>query len=136
MTATQTPSDEYLDYFKGEGYVPQADNEGNILFKREGLTYILFTDHKDPNYFRLVCPIIWQISTEEQRVKANQVISLVNLNVKAVKLFMVENSVSASSESFLVYAEDYKPVLPRSLAALAFAVQTFASLMNSQTVTA
>ena len=131
MTASPTQSETYSEHLKSEGYVPQADNEGNILFKREGLTYILFASHNDPNYFRLVCPIVWQVETDEQRAKANQVISAVNLNIKAVKLFMVENSVSASSESFLANEGDYKAILPRSLAALAFGVQTFASLMNN-----
>ncbi len=131
-TTTHPATEKYIDYLKQEGYVPQLDMQGNIVFKREGLTYVLFTSLDDPNFLRLVCPGIWKIDSDELRARTLAALNLVCANIKVVKAFVVDDQVWVAAETFLETEESYKTELPRLLALVAFGVQTSVNQVRSQ----
>jgi len=129
----------YVDYFRGEGFAPgfdvvdeagnkrkeYIDGQGNVAFKREGLTFVLFASPDDPTYLRLVCPNIWQVEGDPARV--HNAISAVNANVKVAKAFMIGNQVSVAAEALLETPDGFTAILPRLLPILTFARQAFHS---------
>ena len=63
MTALNPTTEVYLDYLKREGFVPQSTLQG-IVFKREGLTYILEAAADDASFLRIVLPNIWKVEAD------------------------------------------------------------------------
>ena len=59
-----------MDFLQEEGYRPSQDEDGDIVFKHEAVTYLLFVEEEDTNYFRLVYPAFWEISTPDEEEKA------------------------------------------------------------------
>src|SRR5580693_2970730 len=100
MTATTTTTDTYVEYLKQEGFVPQSTAQG-ILFKREGLTYILETPPDDTSFLRLVLPNIWKLEAGVDTSKVLSALSFVNANVKVIKGIVVGDQVSLAADTFL-----------------------------------
>ena len=51
----------YFNYLKEEGFLPRVDDDGDVVFKREGGTYFLKADEEDKQYFQLVFPAFWKL---------------------------------------------------------------------------
>jgi hypothetical protein len=136
MTTTNT-SALYADYVRAEGYAPAfeitdeggnkrkeyTDAQGNVAFKREGLTFILFASPDDSTYLRLVCPNIWKVEGDPTRV--NNAISTLNANVKVAKAFVLGDQVSLAAEVLLETPDGFTTIVPRLLPILTFARQAF-----------
>ena len=122
----------YLDYLKGEGYVPELDDAGVVRFKREGLIYLIMIDPNDPQYFPMVLPNFWQSSDEATRREALEAINAVSGRIKAAKVVMDEaGRVSAHVEIFLADAEHAKPIMKRCMDAAQAAAQVFLEQLKS-----
>jgi hypothetical protein len=141
MTTTTSSAALYADFLRAEGYAPGfevtdaagnkskefIDAQGNVAFKREGLTFILFASPDDPTYLRLVCPNIWKVEGDSTRLY--NVISAINANIKVVKAFVIGDQVSLAAESLLETPDSFTVILPRLLPMLVFARQAFHSNM-------
>ena len=44
----------YVDFLTEEGYKPTVDSDGDVRFKKEGMTYFISVHSNDPQYFRIV----------------------------------------------------------------------------------
>jgi hypothetical protein len=123
----------YMDYLRGEGYVPSIDDDGDVRFRYEGGTYYIIVQEGDLEYFRILYPNFWEIESEEELLKAHSVISYVNRTTKVAKIFLNrdEDDVSIAGETLLDAPEDFRNFIKRVLNAIGTARADFRNRMNS-----
>ncbi|MFB5083586.1 T3SS (YopN, CesT) and YbjN peptide-binding chaperone 1 [Symbiobacterium thermophilum] len=121
----------YYEYLKEEGYVPRYDSDGDIVFKVEGLTYLLFASEDDEPFFRLCLPNIWKVESAAERERALAAACRVNAEIKVVKLHPVEDNVWSSVEMLIDPPEGFKPVFDRALKIVRLGAERFVSYMNT-----
>lgn len=121
----------YFEFLKEEGYVPQYDSDGDIIFKSEGLSYLLFAAEDDPPYFRLALPFFWEVESPQERQRAMAAATVVNAEVKVVKLYIVEDHLWASVEMLMEPPDGFKLVFSRCLRVLRHGVQRFSEIMTT-----
>ncbi len=120
----------YSDFLRAEGYVPQLDKDGDIIFKVEGGTYLILLDERDDEFFRLTYPNFWAIESQDERIKVEKAALVATGNTKVAKIFPVGNNVWGTIELFVGSPEAVKPIFSRSLSALRTAVNTFKEEMR------
>lgn len=123
----------YREFLDREGYRPQVDKDGDILFKFEGGNYLLFVNKDDPEFFQLVFPGFWEIDDGEELARALVAASHANSKCKAVKVVVSpKRNVSAMVEMFFERPDQFAPVFARSIGAIRFGVKTFADKMRGE----
>ena len=122
----------YLNYLKDEGYVPRVDDDGDVVFKREGGLYFLKADEEDRNYFQLVFPAFWKIESDAEEEKARAAINELNANMKVLKLFVVRDNVWATVEMFVDPIENFQGLFGRSIRLLASGASKFHAKMRPE----
>lgn len=120
----------YYEFLKEEGYVPQYDGDGDIIFKKEGLTYIAFASEDDDEFFRLALPAFWAIRSREENVRALIAAAEVNAEVKVVKVFPVGDRVWATIELLVDPPEGFATVFPRAMRLLRRGAERFVETMR------
>lgn len=125
-------SELFENYLREEGYVPKIDDDGDVIFKKEGLTFILFGAEDDPEFFRIALPNFWEIESEEERQRVMTAAAVVNANVKVVKIFPVRDNVWASVEQFVSPIENFAAVFERSIRVLMAGVDQFRKAMRNE----
>lgn len=120
----------YRSYLAEEGYVPQVDADGDVTFKCEGWGYFIAIDEDDAEFFRLVCPNIWQIESESEGDKVMRAALHATTRTKVVKVLPVRDNTWASVEMFCSPPETFNKVFQRSLRALQVGVQQFRQKME------
>lgn len=121
----------YYEFLQEEGYLPRYDNDGDLIFKAEGLSYLLFAADDDPAYFRLALPFFWEVESHEERQRVMAAATTVNAEVKVVKLYIVDDHAWASVEMLIDPPDAFKLVFARSLRVLRHGVQRFSEIMNT-----
>lgn len=122
----------YGDFLKVEGFQYEIDEDGDIVFKREGKTYFLGIDPDDPQFFRIVYPNFWEIASFEEHIRVLIAVDSSNNRSKVAKVFIVQNDTWASVELFLNKPDDFKPLFYRSLDAIDNGVKNFVSKMRGE----
>ena len=122
--------DMYMDYLRGEGYRPEIDKDGDVLFKYEGGTYFIFVDHEDTQFFRIVYPNFYSIDTEAERQQVLRATDYATGSTKVAKVFTIRDRVWASVELLLPSPDDFRPVFGRGMRTLRTAVMSFAEKMR------
>ena len=120
----------YNEYLTNEGYKPEINSDGDVSFKKEGWLYVIIIDEKDEHYFRVCLPNIWQIESEEERVRVLTACDRANAKIKVVKLTTASNTVWAAAELFFGNPGDFKAVFERSLSVIQRGRTVFAELMQ------
>lgn len=115
----------YANYLMAEGYQPRVDEEGDLVFKSEGKTYLILIDEDDPNFFQLVFPNFWSVDNEEERHKVLVAANAVNSGIKCVKIQIVRDSVWAVAELFVSSPEQATAMFERAMRALQAGVTRF-----------
>jgi hypothetical protein len=121
--------DLYRSFLKSEGFVCEVHDD-YIAFRHEGGNYVLTADDADPTYFQLIFPKFWTLESPEERQRALEVASKVNMMVKGMKIFDVETDTCASIELFLPKPEDFKSIFRRALRSLQMGTQQFRLVMG------
>ncbi len=121
----------FSDFLRAEGYMPQLDQDGDIIFKVEGRTYLIILDDEDEEFFRLVFPNFWSIDSPSERAQVEKAALQATAKTKVAKIFPTSNdNVWGTIELFSSKPEHIKPVFRRSLGALRSAVNTFVTQMR------
>lgn len=110
------------------------DEDGDVQFKSEGLSFFMAIDEGDPEYMRIVLPNIWSLDSNQERGRALMAADGTNRTVKVMKVFTARNNVWASIESFVASPKDFAGVFKRSLSAMQTGVMHFAAKMRSLNV--
>lgn len=126
----QHRAEMYLEFLREEGFAPKIDDDGDVIFKYEGGTFLILLDDKDEEYFKLVYPAFWPIETEHERLKALRVAFDATANTKVAKVYIIKDNAWAAIEMFCDPPETVKPVFARCLSALRTVVRTFKEEMR------
>ncbi len=114
----------------GGGFNPRIDDDGDVVFRCEGRTFVLTTDERDPTFFRLLLPNFWEIESEEEHLRALMVGNQVNAQMKVVKILIVKQNVWASVELFIEPIEGFIAVFKRCMQLLPAAMHEFREEMQ------
>ena len=129
MTKTQM----YLDYLREEGYRPELDKDGDVVFKHERVTFIIFANEDDEQYFKMMVPYFWELETAEETDRAVRVMMRLNREYKAAKFCETGEDVSLFVECFYDTADGFKSVFARYVDLLSSALREFRQLMQEET---
>lgn len=132
MTQRETNVQLMLDWLTREGYRPNIDKDGDLVFKREGKTFLILFEEGDDLFMRLVFPNFWSIDTETERLQIAQACTSATANTKVAKVFPVGDNVWASIELFCPSVAQFQAVFDRSLSALGASVDRFIREMRQQ----
>lgn len=108
LTASQQKlRSEIMAFLKEEGYMPELDSDGEIMFKKEGTKYYIGIDSKDqsPMYLKIYMSFLYDETYTKAKVK--EALSELNL-YKGVKTLCFDKSYSYRAEIYLVDAEHFK----------------------------
>jgi hypothetical protein len=94
------------DHLRHEGYFPNVDEDGDLVFKAEGRTYVIIADEDDLQFFRMVLPNFWSIDSPEERLQVERAALQVTADVKVAKIFPVEDNTFASMRKFVGLMQD------------------------------
>lgn len=122
----------YGDFLKAEGFVHEVDDDGDIVFKKEGKTYFIGVDAEDPNFFRIVYPNFWEIENFEEHIRVLIAADFANNRSKVAKVFVVNQNTWASVELFVNNPEDFKPLFYRTIDAVDNSVKNFVAKMKGE----
>lgn len=121
----QQMTDYYVNFLTGEGYRPRVDIDGDVVFKREGWTYLLLIDEDDPMLFVLSCMMQTDIVDDRSRRLALVAANEVTATTKVTKISILDDTVVGSVEMFVSPLEAFTPVFERCLTALQAGMSRF-----------
>jgi len=122
----------YMAHLRNEGYVPSIDEDGDIAFKREGLTYYIGIVENDPSFTEIVLMNIISLNNDRDRARAAAAVSFANSNTKGAKAYISGSQnqfVSIAMEVFLENPNDFTALFSRYLRAIDSAKEDFESKM-------
>jgi hypothetical protein len=122
-------SEMVLNYLKEQGLCPQVDDDGEIIFKYQMLTFIYFENDEDEKFFRLALPGIYDV-TEDNRISVLEAANEVNKRLKVAKVFIPNNDVWVSAETLMDDTPELDDFVPRILNILLGSRQTFYEIVN------
>lgn len=120
----------FSKYLTEEGYSPKIDSDGDITFKREGMTFCIFAAENDKEFFRLALPNFWPIESEDERRKVVAAANAATGSVKVGKVFMIGDNVWATVELLVDPIENFGKVFNRSLSIITACLQRFREGMS------
>lgn len=113
-----------LDFLKKQGFCPDQNEDGNIVFRFEMKTFLFINNDSDEEFFQLALPGIFDV-TEENRELVLEACNKVNFNVKVAKACLWDDSVWVFFENILDQSPEVDTIIPRALGILKHAQQTF-----------
>jgi hypothetical protein len=109
----------YSDFLATEGFRPELTQNGNVRFRREGRSYVIYVDADDPTYFRLVLAFSADDKSPQARIRRLEGVNTASNEVKVVKAFLdSDGDPTFAAEMFLVVPGDFKTTLNRLLRAM------------------
>ena len=121
----------YEEYLRQEGFSPTVDGDGDVIFKFEGRTYILFGNEGDTQFFRLAFPNFWEIESDEEEHRVERAAMDVNKSMKVVKIHTAGKNTWVSVELLIDPPENFTGIFQRSLRMIREAVQEFRTRVTS-----
>lgn len=118
--------DLVVEYLREEGFCPKVDEDGDVVFKCEGHTYLYFGNEDDNDFFQLVMPAIYDV-TEDNREMILEACNAINREIKVVKSIVMDQreEVWLFFEILLDSTPKIEDVMPRALNILRGAQQAF-----------
>ena len=111
--------DTYSNYLSSEGYRPELTQSGNVRFRREGRSYVIYVDEGDPTYFRMVLAFSAEDKSPQARIRRLEGCNVASSEVKVIKAYLdSDGDPTFSSEMFLIVPGDFKATLSRVLRAM------------------
>jgi ribosomal protein L10 len=127
----QQLQETYSNHLASEGYRPELTNAGNVRFRREGRTYVLYADENDPTYFRMVMAFASEDKSAQARMRRLEGCNIATAEVKVVKCFLdSDGDPTFSSEMFLIVPGDFKMPFGRLLRAMDNAYEKYTKKFN------
>ncbi|WP_089416030.1 hypothetical protein [Vitreoscilla filiformis] len=121
----------YSSFVTGEGFRPEITPAGNVKFKREGRTHVIYVDEKDPTYFRMVFAFAESDKSQATRVRRLEAASFATGEVKVGKAYLdPEGDPVFSAEIFTVVPGDAKAMMPRILQIMDLTYEKYQTKFN------
>ncbi len=126
----QQLQETYSKFLGEEGYRPELTPSGNVRFRREGKTYVIYADEKDPTYFRLTLSFSAEDKSPAMRSKRLEGLNLATSETKVIKAYLdSDGDPTFSAEMFLIVPGDFKTTLARLLRAMDSAYEKYQTKM-------
>jgi len=119
-----------VSYLREEGYAPEVDKDGDVMFKFEGGTYFVLVDEEDEMFFQIMFPSFWPIESEEEGARVEKAAQLATRITKVAKVYRQRDNVNASVELLCVPPEAFKAVFRRALGSIQAGVSNFRAAMS------
>jgi hypothetical protein len=120
----------FQQYLTAEGYLPTIDEDGDVMFKSEGTTFLIIPDEQDGEFFRLALPNFWSIDDEDERERGKIACLEVAKSLKVVKLFPVGDDTWATVEMFVSPIQSVMDVFWKCVRSLHHAKNAFGKQMR------
>ena len=118
-----------LEFLKTQGFCPEVDEHGGIIFKYQMATFLFINNDEDEEFFQLAMPHIYQV-TDDNRDIVLEAANKTNTSMKVAKISVLDDSVWAFFEILLDQSPDVKDIIPRALNILMGARQTLYENLN------
>ena len=122
-------TERVLDFLKTQGFCPEVDEHGGIIFKYQMATFLFINNDEDEEFFQLAMPHIYQV-TDDNRDIVLEAANKTNTSMKVAKISVMDDSVWAFFEILLDQSPDVKDIIPRALNILMDARQTVYENLN------
>jgi hypothetical protein len=115
----QQLQETYTAYLSSEGFRPELTQSGNVRFRREGRSFLIYADENDPTYFRMVMAFSAEDKSAQARLRRLEGCNTTSFEVKVIKCYLDnDGDPTFSAEMFLVVPGDFKTALTRLLRAM------------------
>ena len=91
-----------LEALTNRGCDPKTDEDGDIVFLQNRLTFLIVLEEEDPQFVRLLLPAIWRIGDPDEIDGARLAAMEVSKRVKLARVFMLYDD-----ESVWIGADGY-----------------------------
>ena len=122
-------TERVLEFLKTQGFCPEVDEHGGIIFKYQMATFLFINNDEDKEFFQLAMPHIYQV-TDDNRDIVLEAANKTNTSMKVAKISVLDDSVWAFFEILLDQSPDVKDIIPRALNILMGARQTLYENLN------
>lgn len=122
-------TERVLEFLKTQGFCPEVDEHGGIIFKYQMATFLFINNDEDEEFFQLAMPHIYQV-TDDNRDIVLEAANKTNTSMKVAKISVLGDSVWAFFEILLDQSPDVKDIIPRALNILMSARQTLYENLN------
>ncbi len=128
----QQLQETYSQHLASEGYRPELTPSGNVKFRREGRTYLIYADERDPTYFRMTLSFSAEDKSPAMRAKRLEGCNYATFTTKVVKAYLDnDGDPTFSAEMFLVVPGDFKNSLGRLFSAIDNAYDKYTSKLSN-----
>ncbi|MCR5709344.1 MAG: YbjN domain-containing protein [Bacteroidales bacterium] len=122
--------DEIFEHLKELGLVPKIDEDGDIVFKYQMMTFLVLIDEDDEFFLRLAIPNIFSVD-ENNRIDVLEACNRVTLRMKVAKAFITgRDAVWLVAEQLLDKDPNYGDVIPRTIRILMDSRDAFSEEIN------
>lgn len=114
------------------GYRYESDGDGDLVFMREGRTYVLLAHEEDRQFVSILFPNFWPIENERERSAAYVAACEATANTKGAKVYPVRDNMFASREMLVSEPEQLDLVFERGMSMLQAVVRNFVEEMQDR----
>lgn len=118
------PTEMVLDFLRKQGFLPEVNDKGNLVFKYQMCTFLYINNDEDEEFFQLIMPAIYDV-TDENRDVVMDAANKVNQRLKVCKAVILDDEVWLFFEILLDSSPDVSTIIPRALGILQGARQEF-----------
>lgn len=106
-------SDLVENWLRSQGFRSERDNDGDLRFRYEGVNLYCCKDDGDQQFLRIIMPGIYDVNGDRERVL--EAINTISRDIKAIKAFLVRDSLWLSIEMFIDSTPDIDDFIERCL---------------------
>lgn len=134
QTYTQAQLQEiYRSHLATEGYRAEITPAGNVKFKREGRTVVIYVEEKDPTYFRMAMSFAESDKSAAARTRRLEAANLATSEVKVAKVYLDNDGDPAFSvEMFVIVPGDFKTMFDRLLKVMDLVYEKYTTKFNAR----
>ena len=120
-----------LSFFRGEGYNPSIDSDGDVNFTAQGHRFYIAVMENDPQSFQLVLANFLDIGGASNRLKALDAASAVTRTARVARVYITSSGwIAIDTYIFLARPEDFRVHLNRMVNIMAGAREEFLAAMR------
>ncbi len=120
----------YKKWLSENGLIYNVDEDGDLHFKYQMCNFYIMNPHNDKLFLQVMLPNIWSIDSEEERTNALIVANKLNMQRKALKVFITQESTILTVEMFIDNTPDVEDFMERILNILIQGREGFAEGMR------
>jgi len=105
-------SDLVENWLKAQGFRCERDDDGDVRFRYQGIGMYCCKD-SDNSFLRIIMPGIYDVDGD--RVRVLEAINTISRDIKAIKAFLVKDSLWLSIEMFIDSTPDIDDFIERCL---------------------